>query len=100
MNLRGQARINSTNALHRLRSGYDRNALIVATEADQMPIARNNHIHLPGQRTGEHMIIVGIVLNHARHCQWRNHVGQTPQFRNDALRRRVCGTQALSEFVA
>ena len=57
----------------------------MTAQAVQMPIAGDDQIRLTGQGAGNDMIVIGIVLNHARHRQRRNHKSQAPQIRDRAL---------------
>ena len=50
-----------------------------------MLITGDDQIHLTRQGAGNHMIIVGIVFDHARHRQRRNQQSQAPQLGDRAL---------------
>ena len=64
-----------------------------------MFVAGDNQIGPSGQGAGEHVVVVGIVLDHARHFLGRGHVGQAPLLRDDALRRQAGLRQARRELL-
>lgn len=78
----------------------DGDALILPAQAEQMLVAGDDQTRLSGQGASEHMIVVGIVLDHARHHLWRGHGVHAPQFPDDALRRHASLHQAGGELFA
>lgn len=52
-----------------------------------MPVAGDDQIGLGGKRAGEHMIVVGIVGDDARHLDRHHHHRQAPNLADDAQRR-------------
>lgn len=90
----------SGDALHRLNRCDDRDALIVPTEAEQMLVPGDDEIGLGRDGTGEHMIVVGIVGDHARHVGRRGHGSEAPDLAHDAKGRQPRRRQALGELLA
>jgi len=71
--------------LHRLRGRKNRDASVVAAQAVQITVAGDDEIGLPGESTGEHLVIVGILRDDARHILWSGHIGHTAKLYDDTL---------------
>jgi hypothetical protein len=72
----------------------DPDALIYAAEGEQMLVAGDDQIRPAGERAGEHMIIVGIIVYYAGHLLGRCEIGQAPQIPDNALRCQASPRQA------
>jgi len=65
-----------------------------------MLIPGDDQIGVAGECAGQHMIIIGIALNHGRHRLGRGHVRQAAQIGDDALRRQTGLREARRELPA
>ncbi len=65
-------------------------ASIVASKAVQIAVAGNNQIGPSGNGTGEHLVVVRILIDYAWHILGSCHVGQTAQFHDDGLWGKTC----------
>ena len=83
-----------------LCGGNDGDALVLTAQAMQMFVAGDDQIDPSGQGARENVVVVGIVLDHARHFLGRGHVGQASQLHDDALRRQAGLRQTRCELLA
>lgn len=67
-----------------LRGVDNEDALVPTAQAAKMLVTGYDQIGTPRERTGEHVVIVGVVLDDARHFHRRGHKGEAPHPAVDA----------------